>query len=192
MEANAVLAASHAGGIEKRFSAGGIVIVGRHVAVVGPMIWRQQARRQPRLPSQQILDDRFAVSRVGQCPPNIALRQQRVFEIERDIRKRRARLFRNFDSREAPERDNHIWRKGIERDVRGTFSQLYRPDRCIGHDSKPYLRNLWRYAEIVRITRENYFQIGLGAYETKWSCANWILCKFRTRAARHDSHTGAR
>ena len=75
MEANAILAERQARSVEQRCGARGIVVVRRRVAVVGPMIWRQQARRQPRLPAQQIFDYGFAIRCVRERATNIALRE---------------------------------------------------------------------------------------------------------------------
>ena len=75
MEANAVFAARKSGRVEKRFSSGGVVVVSRNVAIVGPMTWRQQARREPRLSAQQVFDYGFAICRVRERAANIALRE---------------------------------------------------------------------------------------------------------------------
>src|ERR1700733_1915881 len=119
--------------IEQRASFIGVVIICRHVAVVGPTLRRKNAARRLRLPAPQILDHRTAVDRVGDGLPDPHIFQYGIAQIESQILDLGA--WGTFDrkGRFALEREHGVWREEVAGDVTGSFAQFEGRGRRVGH-----------------------------------------------------------
>src|SRR5216684_403168 len=119
MEADSVLPAGEAGGIENFLRADGIERVLRDIWLIGPMIWRKRARGDPRLAAEQVADEGFAIGGERQGLAHFAVREDGVFEIETEVVQVDARALGDGESGLAGEDGNHVRGQGTHLEVGG-------------------------------------------------------------------------
>ena len=157
------------------------------------MIRRQQTLRRPRLPAQQIFDDRRPVRRIRQSLPHLALRQNRIIEIERQISQHCPRLLLAATS---PCSFASVTTMSGVRELIVASAEPLRSSsaRTIASGT---IRNAQpldfrRAAKIILIALQDDFFIRRRAHKSKRPRPNRMLRHLRSRPARHDSDSRRR
>ncbi len=101
------------------------------------MVRRQKTLGGPCLPAQEVPDHRGAVGRVGQRLPHLAVRQNRIVEIESDVGDLRAGLLVHDDAGFVRKRHHHVRRqRRHSSNIGRAFAKFKRPHDRFRHNAK--------------------------------------------------------
>ena len=118
----------------------GIVVIGGHIAVVGPALRRQKAIGGPGETALQIFDQRAAVNGVGQGLPYALIFENRIAQVECQVCKDGAGGVQDGEIGIAFQGQHHVGSESVDGDVGAAFAQFQGARGGIGHDDEADFR----------------------------------------------------
>ena len=167
MQAHGALLAREASRIQKLLGASGIVVVLRDVGFGGPVIRGQDTGGELCLTLQEIADERFAVRRRRESLANFVMRQDRILEIEAQVREIRSAAVAHREIRLAREDRNDVGRKRAHLQIGRTFAKFEGANNRIWHDSESHTSDLRHVPEIFRIAFDDHLFVLRFLHEAK-------------------------
>ena len=122
--------------LEQLAGAGGIVVVGGHVAVVGPALRGQNAIGGPGKTALQIFEQRAAVDGIGQGLPHALVFENGIAQVERQVGQHRAGGVQDGEIRIALQSQHHVGGQSVDGDVGAALAQFESARGGVGHDDK--------------------------------------------------------
>ena len=122
--------------LEQLAGTGGIMVIGRHVAVVSPALRGQKAIGGPGKTALQILQQRAAVDGISQGLADALVLKNRIAQIERQIGQHGAGCMHDAEIRIIFEGQHHVGSQGVDGDVGAALAQFQRARGGIGHHNK--------------------------------------------------------
>ncbi len=155
--------------LEQLAGARGIVVIGRHVAVVGPALRGQNAVGGPGETAHQIFEKRAAVDCVSEGLTHPLIFENGVAQIERQIRQDRAGSTQHGEIRVALEGQDHVGCERVDRHVGAALAQFKRARGGVGHDDEADIPEMRLLSPVFVVQCEHNFFVRLGTDETKWT-----------------------
>ena len=174
--------------LEQLAGAGGIVVIGRHVAVVSPALRGQNAVGGPGKTALQIFEQRAAVNGIREGLPNSLVLENGIAQIECQIRQDGAGSVQDGEIGVAFQGQDHVGGQGVDGDVGAAFAQFQSARGGVGHDNKTDFGEMCFLSPVVVIAGEHNIFVLLRADETERAGADGLAADLVAAAIGHDAH----
>src|SRR2546423_11457200 len=154
-----VLASGVAGGIEQGIGLLRIVGIMQHIAVVGPMLRRQNAIRQLALITKEIVEYGLAVNGEGRRLPHPDILQYWIAQIKAKINYVSPRLLHHLQITFMLKGLINISAQRIEQQVGAAFTQLQSASGGVRHNGKAHPLNVRTLAPIIVMALNHHLAV---------------------------------
>src|SRR6202158_4875001 len=175
-------------GIEYPARSCGIEFIFRHVALIRPTLWREDAVGGASEKPPQIMDHGPAINGVGERLPDVYVTQDRIAQVECEVAEHGSRGPLHLKVRLLLEREHHVGSQRVAGDVGAAFAKFESARGGIGHDHEAYAGHMRFIAPVVLIAFDDDFLVLLSADEAKGTRAHRMVRHFGQRAVWNNAH----
>ena len=163
------------------------MVIGRHVAVVGPALRRQHAVGGAGEPALQIFDKRAAIDGVGQRLPHALIFQNGIARVECQVGQHGAGRAQDGKIRIALESQHHVGGESVDRDIGAALAKFERARGGVGHDDEADIRETRFLTPVFVVALEDDIFVRLRADEAEGTGADGVAAHLVAAAVGHDA-----